>query len=129
MATWGQVKDFVRSLYPLQKEEEDFFNLVFDLGNNRTQLVNVFKSQSKKGDIWIQICSPVGIIKQDKINNALEDVSEAVCGGLIKINEKHFVRHCMPIDDLSKEEFILPLVYVTSMADDLEEKYVGGDEH
>jgi hypothetical protein len=129
MATWEQVKDFAKKNFKMQNEEADYFNMVFDLGDNRTQLVNVTKNQTKSGGIWVQIYSPVGIIKQDKINNALEDVDDAICGGLVKTGDKHFVRHCMLIADMSADEFAVPLVFVTALADALEEKYVGGDNN
>jgi len=127
MATWEQVKNFAKSNYKLQNEEADYFNIVFDLGDNRSQLVNVTKNQTKKGDVWVQIYSPVGVIRQDKLINALEDIDSAICGGLSKSGDKYYVRHCMLIGDMSAEEFAIPLFIITVIADTLEEKYVGGD--
>jgi hypothetical protein len=129
MATWEQLKTFVKSNYKMQKEEADYFNMVFDLGDNRSQLVNVTKAQTKQGDVWVQIYSPVGVIRQDKLNNALEDIDSVVCGGLVKVGDKHFVRHGMLIEDMSAEEFNVPLLLITAVADSLEEKYVGGDKN
>ena len=127
MATWEQLKDFVKSSYKIQKEEEDYFIMVFDLANNRSQLVTVGKNHTQNGDVWVQICSPVGVIRQDKLNNALEDIQNAICGGLVKAGDSHFVRHCMLIEDMSADEFSVPLILITAIADTLEEKYVGGD--
>jgi hypothetical protein len=129
MATWEQLKNFVKSNYKMQREESDSFNMVFDLGDNRSQLVNVTKAQTKNGDVWVQIYSPVGTIRQDKLNNALEDIEGAICGGLVKMGDKHLVRHCMLIEDMSAEEFNVPLLLITAIADSLEEKYVGGDQN
>ncbi|GBU26766.1 hypothetical protein R84B8_00278 [Treponema sp. R8-4-B8] len=128
MASWDQVKNFIRSNYKVQNDEGDFFKMVFDLSNDRTQMVFVQKVQTKQNGIWIQISSPVGIIGQEKMNKALETLNDKVCGGLVKIGDKHFVRHCMPIDDMSLDEFAVPLTFITSSADDLEKKFVGGDE-
>jgi len=129
MATWEQVKEFVNKNFKIQKDGGDSFNIVFDLGDNRSQLVNVSKAQTKNGDVWVQIYSPVGTIRQDKLNNALEDVDSAICGGLVKLGDKHFVRHCMLIEDMSADEFSVPLLLITAIADSLEEKYVGGDQN
>jgi len=128
MASWDQVKNFIRGNYKVQDDDGDFFRMIFDLGNNRTQMVFVQKVITKKDGIWIQLSSPVGIIKQEKINKVLEALNDKVCGGLVKIGDKHFIRHCIPIDHMSLDEFAVPLNFITSSADDLEEKFVGGDE-
>jgi len=129
MATWEQVKEFVKNNFKMQKEEANYFNMVFNVSDTRSQLVNVVKAQTKNGDVWVQIYSPVGVIKQDKINNALEDIEDAICGGLVKVGDKHCIRHCMPIADMSADEFAVPLILITALADVLEEKYVGGDDN
>jgi hypothetical protein len=128
MASWEQVKNFIRGNYKVQNDEGDLFRMVFDLGNDRTQLVFVQKIINKNNSIWVQISSPVGIIKQEKINKALEMLNDKPCGGLVKIGDKHFIRHCMPIDDMSLDEFSVPLNFITNAADELEQKFVGGDE-
>ena len=128
MVTWEEVKDFIRSNYKLQSDEGDFFSLVFELDNDRSQLVIIRKDQTPNGDIWIQMASPVGIIEQDKLNDALEMLDGMICGGLIKSGEKYFVRHCMPIGDISPEEFATPLYFISGIADDLEQRFIGGDE-
>jgi len=128
MASWDQVKNFIKGNYKVQSDEGDFFKMVFELGNDRTQMVFVQKIDTTKNGIWIQMSSPVGIIKQEKINKVLEVLNDKVCGGLVKIGDKHFIRHCLPIDSMSLDEFSVPLSFITSSADDLEKKFVGGDE-
>jgi hypothetical protein len=71
----------------------------------------------------------VGEISLDSLNDALENLDDALCGGLVKIGEKHFVRHNLQLDDLSVEEFTVPLMVVTNKADELESRYVGGDKY
>jgi len=128
MATWDDVKGFIRSKYKLKEDEGDFFSLVFDFSDSRSQLVFIQKFTIKNGSVcWAQISSPVGIIPQNNINKALEMLNDKVCGGLVKIGEKHFVRHCMPIADLAAEELTDPLGFVTASADELEKAFVGGD--
>jgi hypothetical protein len=130
MATWTEVEGFIRNNYKLEKDEGDFFQMLFELDNDRSQIVFVQKfTTGGSGNVWIQISSPVGVIKQSDLNKALEVLNDKVCGGLVKIGEKHFVRHCLPIEDLSSAEFDTPLRIVISVADDLEKQFVGGDEH
>jgi hypothetical protein len=128
MATWEQVKDLIKGNFQSIDDEGDLYKSVFDLGNGRTQMVFVQKFETKNKSIWIQIASPVGVIRQDKINKALELINEKACGGLVKIGDKHYVRHCLPIEDLSQEEFAVPLILITSIADELEKVLIGGDQ-
>jgi hypothetical protein len=55
-------------------------------------------------------------------------LNNKVCGGLVKIGEKHFVHHCMTFNNLSKEEFNLPLLFITAATDELEQEFIGGDD-
>ncbi len=129
MASWVDVKGFIRNNYKLQDDEGDCFKIVFNLGSSRSQVVFIQKIKTRAGDIWIQISSPVGIIEQENIDDALEYLNENICGGMVKIGHRHFVRHCLPIEDLSSDEFDVPLRVVTMAADELEQKFVGGDRN
>jgi len=129
MATWENVKEFVRDKYRLQEDEGDFFSMVFDMGDDRSQIVFIQKFETGNSGVWAQISSPVGVIPQDKMDAALTMLNDKICGGLVKIGNRHFVRHCLPIADLSVEEFTDPLFFTTSSADDLEKVFVGGDKN
>ena len=129
MATWKQIKDFIRSNFKLQEDEGDFFQLTFELENNRTQLVFIQKIKSQNGEIWLQISSPIGLIEDDEINDALEMLNDKICGGMVKIGEKHFIRECLPIDDLSPEQFVAIMEIVFGIADEMEEHFTGTDDN
>jgi len=128
MASWDDVKSFVKSKFKVD-DKGDYFSTVFDTGNSRSQMVIMSKFTTNSGDVWVQISSPVGVIPQNKLDAALAMLDDKVCGGLVKIGDKHVVRHCMPIADLSQEELMYPLGFVTATADDLEAAFVGGDTH
>jgi hypothetical protein len=128
MATWKEVKDFIRGKYTLQTDDGDFFTFVYNEGNNRTQLVMITKKTSNSGEIWAEMLSPIGVIERDELNDAMEDLKVFMCGGLIKTGERHYVRHCASIDDMSASELVRPLEIISSAADELEQKYVGGDK-
>ena len=129
MATWKQIKDYIRENYQLQEDEGDFFQMTFELEGDRSQIIFVQKTKSEAGDIWIQISSPIGIIEDDEINDALEMMENELCGGMVKIGERHFVRHNMLIDDLSPEQFESIMQIVMNAADKMEEKFIGGDDN
>jgi len=126
MATWNEVKGFLKSNYTLQKEEDNMVVLLQKFTDGRSQLIYVMK-KDLNGSVWADISSPVGTLKAGDINTALELLSGATCGGLVKVGDFHAVRHCMPIADLSTEEIDSPLKLVAGAADTLEEKFIGGD--
>jgi len=129
MATWKQIKDFIRSNYSLQEDEGDFFQMTFEVDNSRTQVVFIQKTKSASGILWVQISSPIGFIEDDEINDALEMLNDKICGGMVKIGERHFIRECMPIDDLSPEQFVAVLEIVVGVADEMEERFIGTDDN
>jgi len=126
MANWNEVKGFLKSNYTVQKEEENLVVLLQEFSDGRSQLIYVIKTD-RKGEIWAEISSPVGTLKAGDINTALEMLTNATCGGLVKVGDYHAVRHCMPIADLSNEEIDGPIKLVAGAADTLEEKFIGGD--
>jgi len=128
MASWDDVKSFVKSKFKVD-DQGDFIKTEFDLGNSRSQVVVMNNFTTNNGDVWVQISSPVGVIPQNKMEAALTMLNDKVCGGLVKFGDKHWVRHCMPIADLSQEELLHPLGFVTATADDLEKTFIGGDTY
>jgi hypothetical protein len=129
VATWKQIKDFIRSNYNLQVDEGDFFQMVFEVDDNRSQIVFIQKAKSQAGAIWLQICSPIGAIEDDEINDALEMLNDKICGGMVKIEDQHFIRECLPIDDLSPEQFVTVMEIIIGVADEMEECFIGSDDN
>jgi len=126
MATWNEVKEFIKSNYTVQNEEDNMIVLLQKFTDGRSQLIYVMK-KDLNGAVWADISSPIGTLKAGDINSALEALFGATCGGLVKVGDFHAVRHCMPIADLSSDELNGPLKLVAGAADTLEEKFIGGD--
>jgi hypothetical protein len=103
--------------------------MTFEVNENRTQVVFITKLKSQSNDVWVQIASPIGLIEDDEVNDALEMLSDKTCGGMVKIGDGHFIRHSMKIDDLSSDEFRAVMEIVLSIADEMEERFIGGDEN
>jgi len=126
MASWNDVKSFLKSNYKVQKEEDNLVVLLQEFTDGRSQMIYIIKKEHK-GVVWADISSPVGTLKTSDINSALEVLDTATCGGLVKVGDFHAVRHCMPIADLSNEEIDGPIKLVAGAADTLEERFIGGD--
>ncbi|MCS5699337.1 hypothetical protein NZK32_09830 [Cyanobium sp. FGCU-52] len=130
MATWRDLQAFIRSNYKISEDTDDFFIILFELGNLRSQLAFIQLVKGNSGATeWVQISSPVGDIPLENINDALERLDDKLCGGLVKIGTRHFVRHNLQLDDLSIDEFVVPLKVVVSSADELEGAFIGGDDN
>jgi hypothetical protein len=129
MATWKQIKDFIRSNYSLQEDEGDFFQMTFELDDDRSQVVFIQKTKSQNGSVWLQMSSPIGLIEDDEINDALEMLNDKMCGGMVKIGERHFIRECLPVDDLSPEQFVAVMEIIIGVADEMEERFIGSDDN
>jgi hypothetical protein len=128
MTTWNSVVEYVRSNYKISDEGPDKIKMVFEVGDLRTQVVFLWRQALRDGtEEWLQIESPVGPADGIDLRAVLEDVGSAVCGGLALMEGHLFVRSAMPLENLDINELERPLVLVTTTADRLEHKFVGGD--
>ena len=129
MATWVQIKKAIRNNYEVADELQDILKLIFTFADDRSQVVFIEKSETANGELWVRISSPIGLIDSDDIESALEIVAGKICGGLIKANGIHYIRHSILADDLSYDELIRPLEVICGIADLLEEQFIGGDQY
>ncbi|MBO0868601.1 MAG: hypothetical protein J2P15_08555 [Micromonosporaceae bacterium] len=129
MATWNNLVDYVSSRYQATEERPGCIKLVFELPDLRSQVVFVWQQMLRDGtEEWLQIESPIGRVDSMNLRAVLEEVGEMVCGGAALMDGVLFVRQAMPMANLDINEFERPLRLVTSSADLLERKFVGGDE-
>ena len=130
MATWKQVRDYLFANYKCEYNNDgDFIKLIFDAGNDRTQVVIVDRLKNQAGTSWVQVSSPVGEVEGADIFDLLEELSSTVCGGAIKIGDDIWIRNVILLDSIDNDLLDSALARIASIADDLEEKFVGGDEY
>lgn len=136
MATWNDLKTYIRNNYKVADERENAIKLIFDVGGLRSQVVLIWHVPLQgSNDDWIQIESPIGELGQIDLAAALHHVGGTVVGGLaLAVSDNPSgppplvtFRHSVPLDDLSINEFEAPLALVTSTADRLEQALTGGD--
>ena len=129
MATWKQVRDYIQSNYDCKyNEEADLLSLVFDTNEDRSQVVIVSRNKSNSGDNWIEIASPIGEVSKNDIFDLLEDLTDYVCGGAILIDDEVWIRNRILLDSIDSPTIDNVMKIIAGIADDLEDKYVGGDE-
>ena len=127
--SWDDVRAFILSKYSgsIQDDHGESLTILKFWDDGRSQMVIISSGASQSGVPWICIKSPVGILPVEILPRVCELLSEKVCGGLIKFGERYWVSQSMPIGNTSQDELVCPLDVVASVADTLEEAFVGGD--
>lgn len=127
---WAEVKRFLRSNYKVDDEENDILAFLFDLENGRTQRVFVELNKAQvNATEWISISSCIGLIDETEINEVLLELGKLCFGGLIREENKHYLRYTVLLKSASEQSLLDPIEAIASIADELEEKYVGGDQY
>jgi hypothetical protein len=49
-------------------------------------------------------------------------------GGLIKEEKRHYIRYSLLLETSSEESLLRPIYAIAELADEIEEKYTGGDQ-
>ena len=131
MATWKQIRDYIQSNYKYDYDEElDMFKLIFDMGDGRTQAVFLERDQNQGCDTsYVEISSPVGMVSKNDIFDLLEDLEGKVCGGAVKSGKNIFIRDRMLLESVDAVWIDNSLKLIAGIADEMEDKYVGGDEY
>jgi hypothetical protein len=128
MATWGDLVTFVRTEYRVSRVEQDEIRIEVEFEDERRQAVVIYREVLDQKDEWIQIASPCGKAAEVNLLALLTELGHtAVVGGLVIMGEYVAVRHSLPLENLDINEFVDPLALVAGVADELEEKFTGGD--
>ena len=128
MATWEDLRDFVRTEYQVTRMERDEIRLTLKFDDERRQMVILSKEMLDGRDEWVQIASPCGRAAEVDLRQLLAELGEtSVVGGAVIIGEYVVLRHSLPLANLDINEFVDPLALVAGTADLIEERYVGED--
>jgi hypothetical protein len=128
MATWGDLVAFVRTEYRVTRVETDEIRIEVEFEDERRQAVVIYREVLDQREEWVQIASPCGKAAEVNLPALLAELGgTAVCGGAVIMGEYVAVRHSLPLENLDINEFTDPLALVAGVADELEEKFTGGD--
>jgi hypothetical protein len=128
MASWGDLITFIRTEYRVSRVEPDEIRIEVEFEDERRQAVVVYREVLDQREEWVQIASPCGKAAEVNLLALLTEIgATAVVGGLVIMGEYVAVRHSLPLENLDINEFVDPLALVAGVADELEEKFTGGD--
>ncbi len=130
MTSWTQLRKLVDKKYKIADEQNGLITLLFDLGNDRSQMVFLWHAKLMGGrEDWVQIESPIGKVDKMPFVPLMRETAKTICGGIGATGDMVTYRHSVPLENLDLNEFERPLMLVVSTADRLEHKLVGGDEN
>ena len=127
MATWDEIRAFMRKHYRLSEDSEDQITLLIGFEDNRRQHItlSMFEAMDRQ---WLlfetRICRRelMDPVEACKLNGTLP------VGHLALDSEGFFTaRHTTLLGTLDTEELLIPLHALVKMADELEEKLTGMD--
>jgi hypothetical protein len=129
VADWDELGTFVRVRYEIMRQREDelWFNL--PTTGERTQVVAVRRVTGADGHPWAQITSPIGRIGQVDLVQLLELAGEPVTGGVVSEDGLILFRHAVPLGETAVQGFDRAFRLVVGVADSLEHRLTGADEH
>lgn len=127
MSQWQALRDYIFSNYKVQKDRGEFVQLVFEIDEGRTQLVQVQYMTLQNGEEWARVESPIGLMSQLDLTALLQSTSGLVCGGLGCQEDLVTFRDAFPLANLDVNEFVAPLKLVVGTADNLERAFLGAD--
>ena len=128
MATWKQIREYARSRYKLQDDEDDNFTLVWGFEDGRSQLVqvNLFEAFERPWIEFLSACCDEDDLDKGK---ALRKNGKLGCGALVLDQGRYYLRYTHPIDTMDLEELEVPLRAIAIAADQIEAEHAGDDSH
>ena len=127
MATWDEIRSFLRKHYRLSDDNENEVTLLFGFEDNRRQHITLstFEAMDRQ---WVlfetRICRRELLDPEEacRMNSTLPV-------GHLSLDSQSFytARHTALLGTLDTEELLLPLHALVKMADELEEKLTGTD--
>jgi hypothetical protein len=128
VATWADLVAFVRSEYRVTKIDTDEVRLLLEFDDERRQMVILAREVLDKREEWVQIASPCGRADEVDLRQLLAELGDtSVVGGAVIMGDHVVLRHSLPLENLDINEFVDPLALIAGTADQIEERYVGGD--
>ncbi len=127
MADFDGLRSWARENYDLDDDEDTWFALVFEFDDGRTQKVAVTQFTAY-GHEWVELRSPICEEGELPHRVALKKSANMAVGAIGLHEGRYYVMYSVLLDDLSVEEFEIPLTAVASAAEEFEKSYSSGDD-
>ena len=125
MATWEDLRSYIKNNYKIAEDNLDSVKLIFDVGGQRSQAVRV----ANAGENWATVSTAV--CRGDQIDpaDALRRNWGMRIGGLAALEDGTVIfKHSFPLASLDPGEFEEPLHMAVNYGDALERELTGGGD-
>ena len=127
MATWSEVRSYMRSQYKLLEEDDDHVSLRFGFDDNRRHSIAItqFRAMDRQ---WVLFEARVCRAELLDPERALKLNGNSVVGYLALDRDGFYVmRHTALLSTLDPDELVVPMHTIVKVADKLEEELTGSD--
>ena len=128
MATWQQVKNYIYSNYKVADDSGDGLWLLFDTEGGRSQKVRIAVVDTGNQFSSVLFMSPIAAWSQvsaDRVLRATEQVPVSICS----TGDFIVAMHSQLLASIDEAEIDVPILLVTSRADQVEKLLGIGDLH
>ena len=130
MATWNDVVAHLEANYKCTKHSPNVISLLFNMPENRSQVVWVEIAGNDRIGEWAAISSAVGSAKDTKkLASLCREATKIVLGGIVIEGDFILIRDSFPLVNLDINELEVPLKLIVVAADALEKQITGGDDY
>lgn len=127
-ASWDDLVAFVRTEYRVTRVEPDEIRIVVEFEDERRQAVIIYREVLDKQEEWVQIVSPCARAADVDLGRLLAELADtSVVGGAVIMGEHVVLRHSLPLLNFDVNEFADPMALLAGTADEIEQKFTGGD--
>lgn len=127
MATWTDLRGYVKLRYKVNELDEHTLQLLFHLPNERSQLILIGHTVGRDGEDYAVLTSPFSQSLDLDWPHVLREMADHPIGGVVVMGDIAHVRHVVPLLNLDLNEFEVPMQQVLEAADTLEHVFVSGD--
>lgn len=126
VATWADVKNYITSNYIIQNDNGNSLSLLFNIGDNRSQLVFVMGIDGAGDMSSARFFSPFAN-RADISPAQFANLAEDAVFGLAALGDYYGVVHNAFLANIDSTEIDTPMTAVTSFADQIEKRLGLGD--
>lgn len=125
MATWESVENYIHSNYKVADQNGTFMELIFNMGDGRSQLTSVTNLGS-----FVFFQSPFATLDDASIERVFDTMeANGIALGIRGVGRRLFVIHSQLIETADAEEIDAGLFVVSDAADRLEDALGLGDRY
>ena len=127
MATWDEIREYMRARYRLLEDDEEHVSLLFGFDDNRRHSITITQFDAMDRQ-WVLFEARVCRRELMKPEKALELNGKSVVGYLALDRDDFYVmRHTALLSTLDPDELVVPMHVLVKVADKLEEELTGSD--